>query len=98
MSSFKYEVRYAPSFCSDMEKLDRVTEKRIANWIDQYLINVDIPTSHEKYLSGMLAGFVRFWVGSYRIVALVNNGTLYYHKCKCQTPFRCLQAIKKGVT
>lgn len=56
-----------------MDKLDRGTQKIIAKWIDKHLVNVDFPRAPGKYLSGNLSGYVRFRVGSYRIIAKVDE-------------------------
>lgn len=72
----KYRVDYAPSFFADMDKLDRVTQQRIARWIDKHLVGVDFPRSPGKYLTGKLSGYVRFRVANYRIIAAVDNGEL----------------------
>ncbi|HFI0255563.1 TPA: type II toxin-antitoxin system RelE/ParE family toxin [Streptococcus suis] len=72
----KYRVDYAPSFFDDMDKLDKGTSRQIARWIDKHLVDVDFPRSPGKYLTGNLAGYVRFRVGNYRIIAVVDEGEL----------------------
>ncbi|HFI0787943.1 type II toxin-antitoxin system RelE/ParE family toxin [Streptococcus suis] len=72
----KYRVDYAPSFFEDMDKLDKGTSRQIARWIDKHLVDVDFPRSPGKYLTGNLAGYVRFRVGNYRIIAVVDKGEL----------------------
>ena len=72
----KYRVDYAPSFFEDMDKLDKGTSRQIARWIDKHLVDVDFPRSPWKYLTGKLAGYVRFRVGNYRIIAVVDEGEL----------------------
>ncbi|HFI0043422.1 TPA: type II toxin-antitoxin system RelE/ParE family toxin [Streptococcus suis] len=72
----KYRVDYAPSFFEDMDKLDKGTSRQIARWIDKHLVDVDFPRSPGKYLTGDLAGYVRFRVGNYRIIAVVDDGEL----------------------
>ncbi|NQN90984.1 type II toxin-antitoxin system RelE/ParE family toxin [Streptococcus suis] len=72
----KYRVDYAPSFSEDMDKLDKGTSRQIARWIDKHLVDVDFPRSPGKYLTGNLAGYVRFRVGNYRIIAVVDEGEL----------------------
>ncbi|HFI0480837.1 TPA: type II toxin-antitoxin system RelE/ParE family toxin [Streptococcus suis] len=72
----KYRVDYAPSFFEDMDKLDKGTSRQIARWIDKHLVDVDFPRSPGKYLTGDLAGYVRFRVGNYRIIAVADEGEL----------------------
>lgn len=69
----KYQVHYASTFFEAMDKLDRGTQKVIARWIDKHLVDVDFPRAPGKYLTGNLAGYVRFRVGSYRIIAKVDD-------------------------
>ncbi|RSJ54030.1 Plasmid stabilization system protein [Streptococcus gordonii] len=69
----KYQVCYSSTFFKAMDKLDRGTQKIIAKWIDKHLVNVDFPRAPGKYLSGNLSGYVRFRVGSYRIIAKVDE-------------------------
>ncbi|MGT2846422.1 type II toxin-antitoxin system RelE family toxin [Streptococcus massiliensis] len=70
----KYQVEYAESFFKDMEKLDKGTQRKIARWIDKHLVNVDFPTAPGKHLTGELAGYVRFRVANYRIIANIVAG------------------------
>lgn len=70
----KYGVKYAETFFDDLEKLDKGTRKLIMKWIDKHLIDVDFPRSPGKYLTGNLAGYVRFRVSNYRVIALVDDG------------------------
>ncbi|HFI0568075.1 TPA: type II toxin-antitoxin system RelE/ParE family toxin [Streptococcus suis] len=72
----KYRVDYAPSFFEDMDKLDEGTSRQIARWINKHLVDVDFPRSPGKYLTGDLAGYVRFRVGNYRFIAAVDEGEL----------------------
>ena len=69
----RYHVRYASTFFKAMDKLDRGAQKVIAKWIDKHLVNVDFPRAPGKYLLGNLSGYVRFRVGSYRIIAKVDD-------------------------
>lgn len=70
----KYRVEYAESFFDDLEKLDKGTQKRIMEWIDKHLVDVDFPRSPGKYLTGNLSGYVRFRISNYRIISLIDDG------------------------
>lgn len=70
----KYSVEYADSFFEDLEKLDKGTRKQIMRWIDKHLVDVDFPRSPGKFLAGNLAGYVRFRVSNYRIIAHIDDG------------------------
>lgn len=69
----RYTIDYAQSFIDDLEKLDRGIQKQIMKWIDKHLVDVDFPRSPGKYLTGELAGYVRFRVSNYRIIATVDD-------------------------
>ena len=69
----KYQVHYASSFFKAMDKLDRGTQRVIAKWIEKHLVDIDFPKAPGKFLTGNLSGYVRFRIGSYRIIAKVDN-------------------------
>lgn len=69
----KYKVEFAESFHNDLEKLDRSIQRLALKWIEKHLHNVDFPTTPGKSLSGELAGYVRFRVANYRILAIVDK-------------------------
>ena len=69
----KYQICYASTFFKAMDKLNRGTQKVIARQIDKYLLNVDFPKAPGKYLTGSLADYVCFRVGSYCIIAKVDD-------------------------
>ena len=69
----KYQVRYTSTFFKAMDKLDRGAQRVIAKWIDKHLVNINFPRAPGKYLSGNLSGYVRFRVGSYWIIAKVDE-------------------------
>lgn len=69
----KYQVLFASTFEKELAKLDRQIQKRIMNWIAKHLVDVDFPTSPGKTLKGNLRNYVRFRVGDYRIITIVDN-------------------------
>lgn len=69
----KYQVVFASSFEADLAKLDKGVQKQIMKWIDKNMVDVDFPTSPGKTLKGDLRDYVRFRVGDYRIISLVNE-------------------------
>ncbi|WP_057877424.1 type II toxin-antitoxin system RelE family toxin [Levilactobacillus paucivorans] len=71
-----YDVRTSRSFRDALKKLDKGTQRTLAKWISKHLIGVDFPSSPGKKLVGNYAGYVRFRVGSYRIIAIVNDHEL----------------------
>lgn len=69
----KYQICYALTFFKAMDKLNRGMQKVIARQIDKHLLNVDFPRVPGKYLTGNLADYVFFCVGSYCNIAKVYD-------------------------
>jgi mRNA interferase RelE/StbE len=69
----KYKINYADTFFAAMDKLDHSTQKTIAKWIDKHLVNTDFPKAPGKHLKGNLSDYIRFRIGSYRIIAIVDE-------------------------
>ena len=69
----KYRVDINESFETDFKKLDRAVQKQILKWIEKHLINVDFPSTPGKTLKGELKDYVRFRVGDYRIISIVEE-------------------------
>ncbi|NLV98749.1 MAG: type II toxin-antitoxin system RelE/ParE family toxin [Clostridiaceae bacterium] len=69
----KYRVEFTESFETDFKKLDRAVQKQILKWIEKHLINVDFPSTPGKTLKGELKDYVRFRVGDYRIISIVEE-------------------------
>lgn len=71
----KYQVVFASSSETDFAKLNKGVQKQIMKWIKKHLVDVDFPTTPGKTLKGELRDYVRFRVGDYRIISLVNDDT-----------------------
>ena len=71
-----YTVTYAPSFYDSAKKIDQATLRVIKKFIQKNLVDVDFPTAPGKHLRGTLRDYVRFRVGSYRIIAVVDQNRL----------------------
>jgi mRNA interferase RelE/StbE len=56
-----------------LKKIDHSQGQIIANWIDKNLVGTTDPRQFGKALSGNLRGFWRYCVGSYRILAEIND-------------------------
>ena len=69
----KYQVVFASSFEKEFSRLDNGVQKQILKWIGKHLFNVDFPTAPGKTLKGDLRDYVRFRVGDYRIISLVDE-------------------------
>ena len=69
----KYQVVFASSFEKEFSRLDQDVQTQILKWIGKHLVNVDFPTAPGKTLKGDLRDYVRFRVGDYRIISLVDE-------------------------
>lgn len=58
-----------------LSKLDKPTARRIIDYIRETASGVD-PRSQGKELTGNLAGFWRYSVGTYRIIASIEDDEL----------------------
>lgn len=69
----KYQVVFASSFEKEFSRLDQDVQTQILKWIGKHLVNVDFPTAPGKTLKGDLRDYVRFRMGDYRIISLVDE-------------------------
>ncbi|MGY4841369.1 type II toxin-antitoxin system RelE family toxin [Weissella cibaria] len=71
-----YTVAYAALFYDSAKKLDQTTLRVIKKFIQKNLVDLDFQTAPGKHLRGMLRDYIRFRVGSYRIIAVVDQNRL----------------------
>ncbi|BDR55703.1 type II toxin-antitoxin system RelE family toxin [Xylocopilactobacillus apis] len=72
----KYSVRTTAYFRKSLKKLSPDVQKTIAKFIKKHLIDVDFPDTPGKKLVGNLSGYVRFRIGSYRLITVINDDQL----------------------
>ena len=68
-----YTVNYSPNAEKIIEKMDNSVKSRIKNWIDKYLVGCENPRYKGRALTGNLAGYWRYRVGDYRIIAEIQD-------------------------
>jgi len=68
-----WKIDYAESVQKDVRKLDAQERKRIRDFIEIKVANLEDPRSLGKPLSGSLSGLWRYRVGSYRIIASIED-------------------------
>lgn len=68
-----YSVVYSGKAVKALQKLDRSTAALIYGWIEKNLVDCSNPRVHGKALSGDKRGYWRYRVGSYRIIAEIND-------------------------
>lgn len=68
-----YSVEYAKQAVKALEKMDTNTRKEIIEWVENNLEGCENPRLHGKALKGNLKGKWRYRVGSYRIIADIED-------------------------
>ena len=71
-----YKFYTSSEFDEQFKKLDRSVQKKIDKWIKIHLINTDDPYASGKALIGNLKGYWRYRIGSYRLLAKIDNDSL----------------------
>ena len=74
-----WHVVLSDSARRDLKKLDKHTQRIIIDWLDQHLEGCENPYASGKGLTENLAGFWRYRVGDYRILARIEHGTITIH-------------------
>ena len=69
----KYTVNFSPAGEKALEKLDNSVAIRIKNWINNNLEGCENPRYKGRALIGNLAGYWRYRVGDYRIIAEIQD-------------------------
>lgn len=72
----KYQFYTSSEFDKQFKKLDKSVQKTINKWIQAHLINTDNPYASGKALVGNLKGFWRYRIGSYRLLAKIDDNKL----------------------
>ncbi|MBQ6150461.1 MAG: type II toxin-antitoxin system RelE/ParE family toxin [Mogibacterium sp.] len=71
-----YSVETTARFDIEFKKLDRYTQKLVRAWIEKNLVNCDDPRIHGKGLSVGLSGKMRYRIGDYRLICLIEDDRL----------------------
>ncbi len=71
-----YKFYTSSEFDKQFKKLDKSVQKTINKWIQVHLINTEDPYASGKALVGNLKGYWRYRIGSYRLLAKINNNEL----------------------
>lgn len=64
-----------PAFDRAARKLDRETLRRVKTYLDE-VCTLDDPRSRGRALSGALAGYWRYRIGDYRVLAEIRDTEL----------------------
>ena len=71
-----YTVRYTDRAIKSLKKLDRSVLIMIKAWIEKNLVGTSDPRAHGKGLTSNRSGQWRYRVGSYRILAEIQDSDL----------------------
>ena len=71
-----YRVETTARFDKEFKKLDRYTQKMIANWIEKNLEETDNPYKQGKGLMVNRSGSWRYRIGDYRLICEINDNKL----------------------
>lgn len=71
-----YNVRLADSATKALKKIDRYQANIIIAWIEKNLEGCDNPRLHGKQLAADLRGLWQYRIGSYRIIADIQDNTI----------------------
>ena len=69
----KYTVDYESKARKQLRKMDSSVSKRIYDWVDEHLEGCENPRAFGKALTGNWAGYWRYRVGDYRIIADIQD-------------------------
>lgn len=72
----KYKVRYSDQALKVLRKMDSTQREIVLGWINKNLADCVNPRAHGKALSGEHSGEWSYRVGSYRILAVIDDGKL----------------------
>lgn len=68
-----YQVVYTKKAIKSFKKIDRTQQKMITSWIEKNLVGTDDPKKSGKALKGNLKAYWRYRIGSYRILADIDD-------------------------
>lgn len=71
-----YKFYTSSEFDKQFKKLDKSVQRTINKWIQAHLINTEDPYAFGKALVGNLKGYWRYRIGSYRLLAKINDNEL----------------------
>ena len=71
-----YRVETTAGFDREFKKLDRYTQKLIKAWIEKNLVDCEDPRIHGKGLTANRSGQLRYRIGDYRLICLIEDDKL----------------------
>ena len=71
-----YDLIYDKKYLKSLKKLDIQAQKIITNWVENNLLNCEEPRFSGKPLTGNFKGLWRYRIGSYRLLAKIDDDKL----------------------
>lgn len=71
-----YDLIYDKKYLKSLRKLDIQAQKIITNWVENNLLNCEEPRFSGKSLTGNFKGLWRYRIGSYRLLAKIDDDKL----------------------
>jgi mRNA interferase RelE/StbE len=68
-----WKIEYAESVQKDIRKIDAQQRKRIREFLEDKVANLEDPRMLGKALTGSFSGLWRYRIGSYRIVTHIED-------------------------
>ena len=72
----RYVIETTPEFDAQFKKLDRSVQRMVLTWIRKHLENTEDPRAYGKALRYELKGLWRYRIGSYRLLARIEDHRL----------------------
>ena len=71
-----YDLIYDKKYLKSLKKLDIQAQKIISNWVENNLLNCEETRFSGKPLTGNFKGLWRYRIGSYRLLAKIDDDKL----------------------
>lgn len=71
-----WRIEYLTTAVKAMRRLDPPTRRRIRDYLEDRIANLDDPRTSGEPLAGSLAGLRRYRVGDYRIICEIQEARL----------------------
>ena len=71
-----YAVEYSVRAVKALKKMDRQTTVMLISWVEKNLVGCSDPRAHGKALSGDRKGYWRYRIGSYRLIAKIDDNII----------------------
>lgn len=71
-----WTIEYSDTAKDQLRKLDKPIARRIVDYMDERITDLENPRSSGKALTGPLGGLWRYRVGDYRVICEIRDGAL----------------------